>query len=69
MYAHGLGADGLAVEYVELIREWNRVHRHGPGARIEVYPVTTPDAEIPEGRLIEKKHTRVLLSWPHPTSS
>ena len=64
VYAHGLEAEALAKEYVELIRTWDRDHRHGPGARIEVYPATTPDAELPLGRIIDKKHTRVVISWP-----
>lgn len=64
VYGHGHDAEDITAEYVALIREWDRVHRHGPGARIEVYPAGTPDAEIGEGRLMEKKHTRVLVSWP-----
>jgi protein-L-isoaspartate(D-aspartate) O-methyltransferase len=67
VYGHGRDAENIAEKYAALIREWDRVHRHGPGARIEVFPVGTPDAEIGEGRLIEKKHTRVLMSWPSPS--
>jgi protein-L-isoaspartate(D-aspartate) O-methyltransferase len=37
-YGHGRDGEGIADEYVTLIREWDRVHRHGPGARIEVFP-------------------------------
>lgn len=68
VFAHGRDADGIGAEYVSLIREWDRLHRHGPGARVEVFPAGTPDAEIGEGRLIDKKHTRVLISWPSPSS-
>jgi hypothetical protein len=57
VYGHGPGVDGLAGEYVELIREWDRVHRHGPGARIEVYPAATPDAEIPEAWGAGRSHS------------
>ncbi|MCP2303323.1 protein-L-isoaspartate(D-aspartate) O-methyltransferase [Actinokineospora globicatena] len=64
VYGHGPDADAVAFRYVELIREWDRTHRGGPGARIEVHPTGTPDTEIGEGRLIDKKHTRVLISWP-----
>ncbi|MEC3974281.1 methyltransferase, FxLD system [Amycolatopsis sp. H20-H5] len=64
VYGHGRDGESIAEKYVALIREWDRVHRHGPGARIEVFPAGTPDAEIGEGRLMEKKHTRVLVSWP-----
>lgn len=64
VYAHGPEAEALAEEYVDLIRTWDREHRGGPGARIEVYPAVTPDAELPPGRVIDKKHTRVVISWP-----
>lgn len=62
--AHGRDAEAIGAEYVALIREWDRAHRHGPGARVEVFPAGSPDAEIGDGRLVEKKHTRVLISWP-----
>ncbi|MGH8386158.1 MAG: hypothetical protein ACRESJ_11765, partial [Pseudomonas sp.] len=64
VYAHGPQAEALAEQYVELIRTWDRDHRSGPGARIEVYPAATPDADLPPGRVIDKKHTRVLITWP-----
>lgn len=64
VYAHGPDAAPLAEEYVDLIRTWDRDHRGGPGARIEVYSAATPDAELPPGRVLDKKHTRVVISWP-----
>ena len=64
VYAHGPDGASLADQYVALIRTWDRDHRHGPGPRIEAYPMTTPDAELSEGRVIDKKHTRVVISWP-----
>ncbi|GAA4552730.1 methyltransferase, FxLD system [Amycolatopsis samaneae] len=67
VFGHGREAESLGEEYVELIRVWDRVHRHGPGAQVTVFPAGTSDAEIGEGRLIEKKHTRVLISWPSPS--
>lgn len=65
VYAHGPEAEALAKQYVELIQTWDRDHRHGPGARIAVYPAATPDADLPPGRVIDKKHTRVVISWPY----
>jgi protein-L-isoaspartate(D-aspartate) O-methyltransferase len=64
VYAHGPDAERVADELVELIRTWDREHRNGPGARIAVYPAATPEAELPVGRVIDKKHTRVVISWP-----
>ncbi|MGH8902520.1 MAG: methyltransferase, FxLD system [Egibacteraceae bacterium] len=63
-YAHGPEAAALADQYVKLIRTWDRDHRGGAGARIEVYPAAIPDAELPPGRVMDKKHTRVVISWP-----
>lgn len=64
VYAHGPDAGSLAAQYAELIRTWDRVHRHGPAARIEVYPARASDGELPPGRVIDKKHTRVVIAWP-----
>lgn len=68
VFAHGRDAEAVGAEYVALIREWDRAHRRGPGARVEVFPAGTPDTQIGEGthggRLVEKKHSRVLISWP-----
>ncbi|WP_436499603.1 methyltransferase, FxLD system [Actinokineospora sp. HUAS TT18] len=64
VFAHGPDADRLAEQYVELIRVWDRDHRDGPGARIEVVPADVPLGALPAGRVIDKRHTRVVISWP-----
>jgi protein-L-isoaspartate(D-aspartate) O-methyltransferase len=69
VYAHGPDAENLAGHFVDLIRTWDRDHRFGPGPRIEVHPAATPDAELPDGRVIDKRHTRVVISWPRTASS
>lgn len=63
-YAHGPEAEQLAEELTEQIRAWDREHRHGPAARICVYPADTPVDDLPQGRVIEKRHTKVTISWP-----
>lgn len=63
-YAHGPDAAQVADELVELIRTWDREHRRGPGARIEVHSAETPHEDLPAGRVINKKHTRVVIAWP-----
>lgn len=69
VYAHGPDAQGAAEEYVELLRTWDRDHRGGHGARIEVYPAGTPSTELPQGCVVDKKHTRVVISWPRTQAS
>jgi protein-L-isoaspartate(D-aspartate) O-methyltransferase len=63
-YGHGTDAARLAEDYVHLIQTWERDHRGDPGARIEVYAAAASDAEPPAGRVINKRHTRVVISWP-----
>ena len=63
-YGHGPDADDLAATLVEHIRVWDREHRHGPAARIGVYPRSARVEEVPGVRLIPKRHTTVTISWP-----
>jgi protein-L-isoaspartate(D-aspartate) O-methyltransferase len=64
VYAHGPRAEAVAEEYVELLRTWDRDHRRGPQARIEVCPAGSPATGLAQGRVFEKKHTRIAISWP-----
>jgi protein-L-isoaspartate(D-aspartate) O-methyltransferase len=63
-YAHGQDAARLAEQMAGQIRVWDREHRHGPAAQIAVYPAGTPDEQLLGGRVIDKRHTRVTISWP-----
>jgi protein-L-isoaspartate(D-aspartate) O-methyltransferase len=62
--AHGPVAQRLAEEMTEQVRLWDRDHRHGPAARITVHPAGTPDKQLDDGHVIEKRHTRITISWP-----
>ncbi|PIM71225.1 methyltransferase, FxLD system [Streptomyces sp. JV178] len=64
--AHAFGPDAaaLADTLAEQIRVWSRDHRGGRGPSIAAYPAGTPDDRLPEGRVINKRHVRVLISWP-----
>lgn len=64
--AHGPDAARLAGQYVELLRRWN-VHRDeqcGAGPRLDVFPASTARADLPAGTVVDKIHTRVVISWP-----
>lgn len=62
VYGHGPGAGELANRMVRHIQSWDR---SSLSARIAAYPVGTPDDQLPEGALvIDKKHTRIVVSWP-----
>jgi protein-L-isoaspartate(D-aspartate) O-methyltransferase len=64
VHAFGPDAAELAGEVAEQLRVWGRKHRNGPGPQFRVYPAGTPDHRMPEGRVIDKKHSRVSISWP-----
>ncbi|MFD6874399.1 MULTISPECIES: methyltransferase, FxLD system [unclassified Streptomyces] len=63
--AHGYGPDGAAVAeaLAEEIRVWDRDHRRSEPV-LYAYPATTPEAELPAGRVITKRHRRIVISWP-----
>jgi protein-L-isoaspartate(D-aspartate) O-methyltransferase len=63
VYAHGPDAEKLAAAMSEQVCVWDRDHRRGPAARIAVYPAGTPRDQLPQGRVIEKRHTKVTISW------
>ncbi|MEY9211923.1 methyltransferase, FxLD system [Thermobifida halotolerans] len=62
-YAHGSDAQRVADRFVEQVRVWDRDHR-GSRARYTVHPAHTPDEHLPRGLVVDKRHTRITLSWP-----
>lgn len=64
VYAHGSDAAKVADRFLEQIRIWDRDHRHGPGPRLTVHPAGTPDVDLPTGLVIDRRHTRIVISWP-----
>jgi protein-L-isoaspartate(D-aspartate) O-methyltransferase len=64
-YAHGPDAARVADWLAEQIRQWDR--RHRPKPRMTVHPAGTPDADLPDGFVLEKRHTKIAISWPDHT--
>lgn len=64
VHGHGPRGAELAEQYVDLMRQWDRQHRHGPGAVIEVHPAHTPDERMNHGFVLDRNHTRVVIFWP-----
>jgi protein-L-isoaspartate(D-aspartate) O-methyltransferase len=61
VYGHGPDADQLMERVLERIRSWDG---ESLSARIAAYQATTPDDQLPQGGLVlDKKHTRVVVSW------
>lgn len=65
VHAYGSGRTVLAEEMAEHVRTWSE-HLRGRsgGARFALYPAATPDDQLPGGRVVDKKHHRVVISWP-----
>jgi protein-L-isoaspartate(D-aspartate) O-methyltransferase len=61
-YGHGPDAERAAGLLVEQIRAWDRAGR--PGPHLTVYPAGTPDAVLTDGLVLDKRHSRALISWP-----
>ncbi|GLZ30900.1 hypothetical protein Lesp02_30890 [Lentzea sp. NBRC 105346] len=63
---HAFGPDAMKVaeEVAEQLRVWERDYRNGPGPQFRVHPAGTADDLMPEGRIVDKKHSRITISWP-----
>ncbi|SPF06021.1 methyltransferase, FxLD system [Streptomyces sp. MA5143a] len=60
---HGPQGQKVADRLVEEIQVWHGDHR-AQRAHIEVHPAGTPDDQLPAGRLVDRPHTRVTITWP-----
>lgn len=69
VHAYGPRAAEFAAEAAAHLRTWAREHRGGPGPRITVHPAGTPDSDLPSGRVVNKRHSRVTISWPETATS
>ena len=59
--AHGPNAVDVAQTMAEHIRGWDEAGR--PFPRLTVCPAGTPDADLPAGHVLDKRHTRLVISW------
>ncbi|BBC30720.1 Protein-L-isoaspartate O-methyltransferase [Streptomyces graminofaciens] len=59
---HGPQGKEVAERLVEEFQVWNGEHRR-QRAHIEVHPAGTPDEQLPVGRVIDRWHTRITISW------
>lgn len=68
-HAFGPHASAAAEAMAEQVRVWDRDQRKGPGPTFAVWPKNTPDASLSEGLVINKRHSRITISWPAPASA
>ncbi|MBT2229392.1 methyltransferase, FxLD system [Nonomuraea sp. NEAU-A123] len=64
-HAFGPDASALANTWADLVRAWDRDHRHGPGPRYTIYPADT-DHQVADGPVVIKHHVKIAISWPSP---
>jgi protein-L-isoaspartate(D-aspartate) O-methyltransferase len=59
--AHGPDAAAVARTMTEHISAWDQAGR--PSPRLTVLPAGTPDEDLPVGYVLNKRHTRLAISW------
>ncbi|GLY90539.1 methyltransferase, FxLD system [Actinoallomurus iriomotensis] len=64
-YAHGSAAAAAAGRMVEHMRTW--VDAGCPPPVLHVLPARTPDGDLPDGTVLDKRHSRLVLAFT-PTS-
>jgi protein-L-isoaspartate(D-aspartate) O-methyltransferase len=69
VHAFGPDAAALAEQVAEQLRVWERDHRGGPGPQFRVYPAGTPDDQLHPAPVIDKRHSRITISWPQTANA
>ncbi|MGW6412841.1 methyltransferase, FxLD system [Streptomyces vinaceus] len=68
VHGYGPNAEAVADSLVRELQTWDREYRHAD-PMIYVYPAGTPEADLPAGRVITKRHRRIVISWPHESQA
>lgn len=67
MGAHGYGphASQIAEAIVAQVRVWDRDYRDCPSPAFAVWPLGTPESDLPKNAMvIHKRHSLITISWP-----
>ncbi|MFE5771384.1 methyltransferase, FxLD system [Streptomyces sp. NPDC056485] len=68
VHGYGPNAEAVADALVRELQTWDREYRQAEPV-IYVYPAGTPEADLPAGRVITKRHRRIVISWPHKSQA
>jgi protein-L-isoaspartate(D-aspartate) O-methyltransferase len=63
--AHGPNAAAVARTMAEHISAWDEAGR--PSPHLTILPAGTPDEDLPAGYVLNKRHTRLVISWQTAT--
>ncbi|MEX5635837.1 methyltransferase, FxLD system [Parafrankia sp. FMc2] len=66
VHAFGPDATALAEDLADQVRTWEHDHRDGPDPRVTAHAFGTPDHDLPPGRTLDRAHSRITITWPHP---
>ncbi|MBO4273800.1 methyltransferase, FxLD system [Microbispora triticiradicis] len=61
-FAHGPQAEQAARLLADQIIAWDQAGR--PAPRLSVYSAGTSDGDLPDGYVLDKRHSRLVISWP-----
>ncbi|MFD3514886.1 methyltransferase, FxLD system [Streptomyces sp. NPDC058657] len=64
VHTFGPDGEGFAERLTTALRTWGKDYRDAPDPHIAIYPAGTHDDRISGGRIIDKKHSRISVSWP-----
>jgi protein-L-isoaspartate(D-aspartate) O-methyltransferase len=59
--AHGPDALAAAIRMVEHMHAW--VDAGSPSPELHILPAGTPDGDLPAGTVLDKQHSRVVLTF------
>lgn len=62
VFAHGPRAEQAARSLADQIAAWDQAGR--PAPRLSVHPAGVSDADLPDGYVLNKRHSRLVISWP-----
>ena len=68
-HAFGSHAPAVAGAVAEQVRVWDHDQRGGPGPDFAVWPKGTREEYLPEGLVIDKRYSRISISWPGAASA
>ncbi|MER7129293.1 methyltransferase, FxLD system [Streptosporangium saharense] len=61
-FAHGPRAEETSQRLADQIAAWDVAGR--PAPRLSIHPANTPDTDLPDGYVLDKRHSRLVISWP-----
>lgn len=66
-HAYGPDAESLATRIANRMQAWAAGPRASDAEpRFTIAPAGTPDKQLPAGSVVDKPHSRVVISWPEP---